>query len=234
MVNVLKALFGDDATPENDFGYAWLPKRNAAKDYSLFGMFESALAGTMKMLWVVGQNPAVTLPNLRFVREAFAKLELLVVQELWETETAAFWQRPGVDPKTIQTEVLLLPAAFFMEKDGSITNSGAMVQWRHAAVKPPGQAQARRRDRRRGVPPRARPRRTTRPIRRTRPIQKAYWTYTERRGRAEGDQRPRLRDVPGTNLKAGDLGKVADLQSDGSTSCGRLDVRRASSPAART
>ena len=61
MVNMLKAFFGDDATPENDFGYAWLPKRNAAKDYSIFGIFESALAGTMKMLWVVGQNPAVTL-----------------------------------------------------------------------------------------------------------------------------------------------------------------------------
>ena len=65
---------------------------------------------------------------------------MLVVQELWETETAAFWQRPGVDPKSIQTEVLLLPAAFFMEKNGTISNSGAMVQWRYAAVKPPGQA----------------------------------------------------------------------------------------------
>ena len=42
-----------------------------------------------------------------------------MVQELWETETAAFWKRPGADPKSIQTEVLLLPAAFFMEKNGS-------------------------------------------------------------------------------------------------------------------
>ena len=50
------------------------------------------------------------------MREAFAKLEFLVVQELWETETAAFWKRPGVDPKAIQTEVILLPAAYFMEK----------------------------------------------------------------------------------------------------------------------
>ena len=69
-----------------------------------------------------------------------AKLETLVVQEIWETETAAFWRRPGVDPKSIQTEVILLPAAFFMEKNGTISNSGGMVQWRHAAVKPPGQA----------------------------------------------------------------------------------------------
>ena len=62
-------------------------------------IFESALAGTMKMLWIVGQNPAVTLPNLTLVFEAMAKLEMLVVQEIWETETAAFWKRPGVDPK---------------------------------------------------------------------------------------------------------------------------------------
>src|SRR5262249_47061491 len=127
-------------TRENHFRYEWLPKKNAAKDYSVYGIFESALAGEMKMLWVVGQNPAVTSPNLRVVFEALGRLDLLVVQELWETETAAFWHRPGVDPKTISTEVLLLPAAFFMEKNGSITNSGAMVQWRHAAVKPPGEA----------------------------------------------------------------------------------------------
>ena len=40
---------------------------------------------------------------------------------------------PGVDPKSIPTEVILLPAAFFMEKEGTITNSGGMVQWRNAA-----------------------------------------------------------------------------------------------------
>ena len=103
-------------------------------------MFEDALAGKLKMLWIVGQNPAVTLPNLTLTFEAMAKLETLVVQEIWETETAAFWKRPGVDPKSINTEVILLPAAFFMEKNGTISNSGGMVQWRHAAVKPPGQA----------------------------------------------------------------------------------------------
>ena len=103
-------------------------------------MFEDALAGKLKMLWVVGQNPAVTLSNLTLTFEAMAKLEMLVVQEIWETETAAFWKRPGADPKSIATEVILLPAAFFMEKNGTISNSGGMVQWRHAAVKPPGQA----------------------------------------------------------------------------------------------
>ena len=70
----------------------------------MYGIFESALAGTLKMLWIVGQNPAVTMPNLKLTFDAMARLELLVVQELWETETAAFWQRPGVDPTSIETE----------------------------------------------------------------------------------------------------------------------------------
>ena len=103
-------------------------------------MFEDALAGKLKLLWIVGQNPAVTLPNLKLTFEAMAKLETLVVQEIWETETAGVLEPPGVDPKSITTEVILLPAAFFMEKNGTITNSGGMVQWRHAGVKPPGQA----------------------------------------------------------------------------------------------
>jgi formate dehydrogenase major subunit len=174
----------------------------------------------MKMLWIVGQNPAVTSPNLRVVYDALAKLDLLVVHELWETETAAFWHRPGVDPKAIQTEVLLLPASFFMEKNGTITNSGAMVQWRHAAVKPPGLAKPdgeivdavfrRVRDL---VHDSKEPRDEI--------INKAFWTYTtaedvlrEINGRA-------LRALPNSNLKAGDLlGKIADMQADGSTSCG--------------
>ena len=140
LVNTLKAFFGEAATAENDYAYGWLPKRDAAKDYGTLPMFEDALAGKLKLLWIVGQNPAVTLPNLKLMFEAMAKLETLVVQEIWETETAAFWRRPGVDPKSIATEVILLPAAFFMEKNGTISNSGGMVQWRHAAVKPPGQA----------------------------------------------------------------------------------------------
>jgi formate dehydrogenase major subunit len=220
LINMLKAFYGDAATPENDFCYEWLPKRNAAKDYSAFGIFESALAGSLQFLWVVGQNPAVSSPNLKVVFEALDKLDMLVVQELWETETAAFWQRPGADPKSIQTEVLLLPASFFMEKNGSLTNSGAMVQWRHAAVKPPGQAKPdgeiwdyvfrRVRD---FVHDSREPKDEI--------INKAAWTYTtaedvlrEINGRA-------LRDVPAAKLKAGDLlNKIADMQADGSTSCG--------------
>jgi formate dehydrogenase major subunit len=212
MINTLKAFYGDAATPENDFGYAWLPKRNPSKDYSVYGIFESALAGTMKMLWIVGQNPAVTMANLKLTFEAMARLEMLVVQELWETETAAFWQRPGVDPKSIDTEVLLLPAAFFMEKEGTVTNSGAMVQWRYATVKPPGQAKPDGEIVDRVF------RRVVELVKDSHApqdeiLRKAQWSFSN----AEDV----LREMNGRDLKTNTLVKgVADLRADGSTSSG--------------
>jgi formate dehydrogenase major subunit len=220
LVNTLKAFYGDAATPANDFAYTWLPKRNAGNDYSAFGIFESALAGEMKVLWIVGQNPAVTMPNLNMTFDAMAKLDMLVVQEIWETETATFWSRPGVDPKSISTEVVLLPAAFFMEKNGTITNSGGMVQWRQAAVKPPGQAKPD------GEIVDLVFRRVRELVKDSNDpkdeiIQKAYWNYTSAEDVLREINGHTLHDVPSNGLKAGDLvNKVADLQSDGSTASG--------------
>jgi formate dehydrogenase major subunit len=220
LVNTLKAFFGDEATPENDFRYQWLPKKNPARDYSAMGIFESALAGTMKIAWIIGQNPAVSSPNLRIVFDALDKLEMLVVQDLWETETACFWQRPGVDPKTIQTEVLLLPAAFFMEKNGSITNSGAMVQWRHKAVPAPGMAKPD------GEIVDAVFRRVRDLVHDSKDpkdeiINKAFWTYTSAEDVLREINGRALRAIPAAGLEPGDLvSKIGDLQADGSTSSG--------------
>jgi formate dehydrogenase major subunit len=220
LINTLKAFFGDAATPENDFAYTWLPKRSAAKDYGTMSIFEDALAGKMKMLWIVGQNPAVTTPNLTLTFDAMAKLEMLVVQEIWETETAAFWRRPGADPRAISTEVILLPAAFFMEKNGTITNSGGMVQWRHAAVKPPGEAKSD------GEIVDLVFRRVLDLVKdssdpKDEIIKKASWSYTSAEDVLREINGYALKDLPGASLKAGDLaGKVADLQADGSTSSG--------------
>jgi formate dehydrogenase major subunit len=220
LVNMLKAFYGDAATPENEFAYAWLPKRSATKDYGTMSIFESALAGNMKMLWIVGQNPAVTMPNLNLTFAAMAKLEMLVVQEIWETETATFWRRPGVDWQSIPTEVILLPAAFFMEKNGTISNSGGMVQWRHAAVKPPGDAKPD------GeivdlVFRRVRELVKDSPDAKDEIIKRASWNYTTAEDVLREINGHALHDIPGANLKAGDLvTRVADLQPDGSTSSG--------------
>ena len=64
-------------------------------------MLEDALAGALKLLWIVGHNGAVTVPNLKVTFEGLANLETLVIQEIWETETAAFWRRASVNPKSI-------------------------------------------------------------------------------------------------------------------------------------
>ena len=230
-VNGLKAWFGDNATAENDFGWKWLPKKNGAKDYTVYGMIDDAYAGKLKLLWAVGQNPMVTNPNLNYVHEALSKLEMLVVQELWDTETASFWQRPGADPKSIQTEVLLLPAAYFMEKEGTISGSGRLVQWRYEAVKPPGQAKAdleiidtvfrKVRDLYAG---------STDP--KDEPLQKAVWSYPRGehgRGGAPGDQRPRPEGGHAPGRQGAQAGRLRrrDRRAPGGRLdlVGRLDLR---------
>ena len=220
LINMLKAFYGDYATPENDFCYAWLPKKSAAKNYGTLSIFEDALEDKLKLLWIVGQNPAVTTPNLNMTFAGLDKLDTLVIHEIWETETASFWKRPGADPKSIQTEVFLLPAAFFMEKNGTITNSGGLIQWRNAAVKPPGRA----------LPDGEVVDYIFRRIRdlahesrdpRDEPIQKARWTYLSAEDVLKEMNGYALKDLPDANLKAGDLvTKVADLKPDGSTSSG--------------
>ncbi len=223
VVNGLKAWFGEAATADNDFGFGWLPKKSGKKDYTVYGIVDSAHAGSVKLLWTIGQNPMVTNPNLNYVHAALSKLETLVVSELWHTETTDFWQRPGTDPKTIPTEVLLLPAAYFMEKEGSISGSGRLVQWRNAAVAPPGEAKPdlevldavfrRVRDLYKGSSDA-----------KDEPILKAAWSYPEE-GRADAVLKEIsgrvLRDVPAAELTAGDYVKrIPDLQADGSTSSG--------------
>jgi len=138
IVSLLKAWFGEAATRENDFGFNWLPKITAGRDYSHIPLFEAMLRGDIKGFIVIGQNPAVGGPNSNLERKALEKLEWLVVVDLWETETATFWKRPGVNPEAIKTEVFLLPAASWLEREGSVTNTGRWVQWRHKAIEPVG------------------------------------------------------------------------------------------------
>jgi len=139
-VSLLKSWYGDNATAGNDFGYDWLPKLNPGTNYSHIALFEAMGRGDIKGLFCWGQNPAVGGPNAFAERAALQKLDWLVTVDLWETETCAFWQEPGIDPASIQTEVFVLPAACSYEKDGSISNSGRWSQWRWKAVDAPGDA----------------------------------------------------------------------------------------------
>jgi formate dehydrogenase major subunit len=85
-------------------------------------------------------NPAVSSANIFKVRQALTTLDWMVNVNLFGNETGDFWRGPGMDPKKIKTEVFMLPCAFSFEKEGSVTNSGRLMQWRYKAVHPPGEA----------------------------------------------------------------------------------------------
>ena len=138
--SLLKAWWGNYATADNDFAYNYLPKVENAANHYWIPLFEAMYAGTVKGLWIMGQNPAVSGPNVRFEREALKKLNWMVVQEIFDTETTSFWRAPGEHPADIQTEVFVLPAADAMEKTGSIVTSGRLIQWRPKVAEAPGEA----------------------------------------------------------------------------------------------
>lgn len=84
--------------------------------------------GSIRLLWVSGTNPAVSLPELRRIRSIFSQERLtLVVQDLFLTETA-------------QLADVVLPAATWGEKTGTFTNADRTVHLSEKAVDPPGQA----------------------------------------------------------------------------------------------
>ena len=154
MVSLLKSVWGKAATKENDFGYDWLPKTDG--NYSWMYIFDDMYRGSSTRVGgkepgpegfiTFGMNPVGLGPNSKKMVAALSKLKWLVVVENYETETATFWKAPkeygGPDPSKIQTEVFLLPAANFAEKDGTFTNSARWLQWKWKALDPPGQAKA--------------------------------------------------------------------------------------------
>ena len=140
VVSLLKAWWGEHATAENDYCFDYLPKMAATETYSHYDIFQSILDGRVKGLVVVGQNPAVGSANARKVQAALAKLDWLVVSDLFLNETSEFWKLEGMNPAEIQTEVIMLPAAGPLEKEGSFTNTHRLIQWKHKMIEPMGDA----------------------------------------------------------------------------------------------
>ena len=139
-VSLLKAWYGDKATKDNDFGYAWVPKLDDGQDTSLLNMVDGMFEKKLKGFIVIAQNPACSLPNSNKVRQAMANLDWFVHVNIFDNETASFWKGPGMNPKKVKTEVFLLPASASVEKEGSQTNSGRWVQWKYQAAAAPGDA----------------------------------------------------------------------------------------------
>jgi len=140
LVSLLKAWWGAAATRENDFCFSYLPRID--DDNSNYWTTQQMLQGHVKGYIVAGENPAIGSANGRAQRLALANLDWLVVRDLVEIETAAFWyDSPEIEtgelsPERIPTEVFFLPAASHVEKAGSFTNTQRLLQWHHKAVEP--------------------------------------------------------------------------------------------------
>lgn len=89
-------------------------------------MIDKIAKNEMKFLYVMGENPLMTDPNLKHVRSALKNLDLFVVQDIFLTETAAMAD-------------IVLPATCFAEKVGTFTNTGRRIQRVRQVVTPPGE-----------------------------------------------------------------------------------------------
>ncbi len=112
----------------NKFEKAWGVSLPGNIGLKIPEMFEMAHEGKVKSMYILGENPVLTDPNANHIRAALEKLDFLVVQELFLTETAEYAD-------------VILPAASFAECDGTFTNSERRVQRVRKAIEPlPGQA----------------------------------------------------------------------------------------------
>jgi formate dehydrogenase major subunit len=140
-ISYLKAFFGDAATKENDYAFQYMPKVD--RNYSWTQLWDNMYRGSVKGMLAFGMNGVAIGPDSQKNIDALKKADFLVVGEIYPDETSEFWKAPGITPeemKTINTTVYRLPCAGFAEKDGSMTNSARWLQWKNAAVPPPGDA----------------------------------------------------------------------------------------------
>src|SRR3954452_6543593 len=141
MVSYLKSMYGDAATAQNDFAYAWHPRIDG--DYSHMPMMIRMADGKVRGMLCIGQNPATSLHG-RLQRKALRTVPWLVVKDVFETETASFWyaapevQSGEIKTEDIKTEVFLFPSAMIAEMEGTYTNTQRLLQFHEKAADPPG------------------------------------------------------------------------------------------------
>ena len=115
----------NDQASRDRLASLWREELPRTPGITLTEMLAAARTGSLKAMFMVGENPVGTLPAAAQAKEALAKLELLVCQELFLTETAAMAH-------------VVLPACSYMEKDGTFTNSEGHVQAVRQAINPVG------------------------------------------------------------------------------------------------
>jgi formate dehydrogenase major subunit len=111
-----------------------------AGNASWLSIFDQALRGKMDGVMLSGMTATSIGPDSNQVLQALSKLKWLCVMDAYPTTSSEFWTAPGMDPTQIQTEVFMLPATHWIEKDGSFVNSGRWAQWKDQVLPPEGDA----------------------------------------------------------------------------------------------
>ncbi len=117
----------DNESVRAHFESLWGQALDAQPGLTVVEIMHAALDGQIRGMYIMGENPAMSDPNLNHARAALAKLEHLVVQDIFLTETAAYAD-------------VVLPASAFPEKTGTFTNTDRRVQLGRQALNPPGEA----------------------------------------------------------------------------------------------
>ena len=116
-----------DAETRAKYEEFWGSQLDPERGLTVVEITEAAYDGDIKAMYIMGENPAMSDPDQQHARAALANLDILVVQDIFMTETAAFAD-------------VILPASAFPEKDGTVTNTDRRVQMGRAAVPMPGEA----------------------------------------------------------------------------------------------
>lgn len=109
------------------FEKLWNAKLPTEPGLTVVEMGHAALEGNLKALYIMGENPLITDPDLHHMEEALKKLDFVVVQDIFFTDTCNFAH-------------VVLPSSAFSEKDGTFTNTERRVQRVRRALKPKGEA----------------------------------------------------------------------------------------------
>ncbi len=109
------------------FEKAWLKKLSGNKGLTVVEIFHAVETGDIKAIYIMGENPALSDPNLNRTRKALEMVDFLVVQDIFLSETAQYAE-------------VVLPSFCFAEKDGTFTNTERRVQRVRKAVTPPAGA----------------------------------------------------------------------------------------------
>ena len=117
----------DDPHARARFEKLWDTKLDPVPGLTVVEIMQAVHDGTIKGMYIMGENPAMSDPNLNHARTALTHLQHLVVQDIFFTETAGFAD-------------IILPASAFPEKTGTFTNTDRRVQMGRQAVEPPGDA----------------------------------------------------------------------------------------------